>query len=120
MKKHFDDISQQIPVDLSEGDSNLSPLRKAWYKNEIDSNTKRWLALDERYFLRQTLSTPCLNVLESCSDSFITDLQGRRYLDFHGNSVHQVGFSHPKVIGAVIDQLKKLSFCTRRYTNHLP
>jgi 4-aminobutyrate aminotransferase len=117
MKNHHPSSTEQIRVDLSEGDSNMSSMRKAWHKNEIDANTRRWLALDERYFLRQTLSTPCLNVLESCKDSFITDLQGKQYLDFHGNSVHQVGFSHPKVIDAIIDQLKKLSFCTRRYTN---
>jgi len=117
MKNHHPSSTEQIPVDLSEGDSNLSSMRKVWHKNEIDANTRRWLALDERYFLRQTLSTPCLNVLDSCGESVIKDLQGKRYLDFHGNSVHQVGFSHPKVIDAIIDQLKKLSFCTRRYTN---
>jgi 4-aminobutyrate aminotransferase len=31
--------------------------------------------------------------------------------------VHQVGFSHPKVLEAIRDQLASLSFCTRRYTN---
>jgi len=117
MKNHHPNSTEQIRVDLSEGDSNMSSMRKAWHKNEIDANTRRWLALDERYFLRKTLSTPCLNVLESCGEGVIKDLQGKRYLDFHGNSVHQVGFSHPKVIDAIIDQLKKLSFCTRRYTN---
>ncbi len=117
MKYHHDKSTGKIPVDLSEGDSNLSPLRKAWNDQEIDENTRKLLAEDEKYFLRQSLSTPCLNVLESCENSFITDLQGKRYFDFHGNSVHQVGFSNPKVIEAVIRQLLKLPFCTRRYTN---
>ena len=43
-------------------------------------------------------------------------MAGRRYLDFHGNNVHQVGFSHPRVIAAIKQQLDTLSFCTRRYT----
>ena len=104
-------------VDLSEGDSNLSPLRRKWKNENIDQRTADWLALDQKYFLQQSLSTPCLNVLQGCEGPFIQDLQGRKILDFHGNSVHQVGFSHPKVIEAIIAQLRKMPFCTRRYTN---
>jgi 4-aminobutyrate aminotransferase len=38
-------------------------------------------------------------------------------MDFHGNSVHQVGFGNPRVIEAIKAQMDELSFCTRRYTN---
>ena len=69
-----------------------------------------------RYFLHQSLSTPCLNVLKSAQGAWIEDLQGRRYLDFHGNNVHQVGFGHPRVVAAIKAQLDELTFCTRRYT----
>jgi 4-aminobutyrate aminotransferase len=31
--------------------------------------------------------------------------------------VHQVGFGHPRVIEAIIAQMRELSFCPRRYTN---
>lgn len=44
-------------------------------------------------------------------------MQGRRYLDFHGNCVHQVGFRNRRVIEAVKAQMEALPFCTRRYTN---
>jgi 4-aminobutyrate aminotransferase len=40
-------------------------------------------------------------------------------MDFHGNNVHQVGFSNPAVIAATKAQLDQLSFCTRRYTNRV-
>jgi 4-aminobutyrate aminotransferase len=83
----------------------------------VDSETRRLLEKDATYFLHQSLSTPCLNVLRSCDGAYIEDIKGRRYLDFHGNNVHQVGFNHPKVIDAITRQLKELSFCTRRYTN---
>ncbi len=106
-----------ISHDRSEGDLNVSPRRKAWMDANIDAETKRWLEEDERWFLRQSLSTPCLNVLRSCGGIYIEDLQGRRYMDFHGNNVHQVGFSNPRVISAIKSQLDDLSFCTRRYTN---
>ncbi|MGH9344318.1 MAG: (R)-1-hydroxy-2-aminoethylphosphonate ammonia-lyase [Terriglobia bacterium] len=101
----------------SEGDLNISPRRKDWMNRNIDPETAMWLALDEKYFLRQALSTPCLNVLSECDGVNIQDLQGRIYMDFHGNSVHQVGFRNPRVIEAIKAELDTLPFCTRRYTN---
>ncbi|MCC7377122.1 MAG: aspartate aminotransferase family protein [Verrucomicrobiales bacterium] len=106
------------PLDAlrSEGDLNLSPLRQAWARQYLDDATAALLAEDAKYFLHQSLSTPCLNVLEDCQGATLTDLQGRAILDFHGNNVHQVGFGHPKVIEAITRQLQELSFCPRRYT----
>jgi 4-aminobutyrate aminotransferase len=108
---------EKNPVDLSEGDSNQSPHRQRWAESAIDPETAEWLSRDAAVFIHQTLSTPCLNVMAGCRGSVIEDLQGRRYTDFHGNSVHQVGFGHPEVIAAIKNQLDRLCFCTRRYTN---
>jgi len=72
---------------------------------------------DARYFLHQALSTPCLAELSSADGVYIEDTSGRRYLDFHGNNVHNVGFSNHTVIAALKDQLEQLPFCTRRFTN---
>jgi 4-aminobutyrate aminotransferase len=101
----------------SEGDLNISPRRQAWQDANLDAETQRWLAEDARYFLHQSLSTPCLDVLSGCAGPYLQNLQGRRILDFHGNSVHQIGFGHPRVIEAIQEQMQTLSFCSRRYTN---
>ncbi|MHC4227915.1 MAG: (R)-1-hydroxy-2-aminoethylphosphonate ammonia-lyase [Planctomycetota bacterium] len=101
----------------SEGDLNISPGRETWSKEHIDAETQRWLDLDARYFLHQSLSTPCLNVLAGCRGINLEDIQGRSVMDFHGNNVHQVGFANRRVIDAVRDQMETLAFCTRRYTN---
>lgn len=101
----------------SEGDLNLSPRRKQWLAEKINSETKAWLDEDAKYFLHQSLSTPCLNVFKGCDGIYVEDLQGRRYMDFHGNNVHQVGFRNRRVIDAIKAQLDELPFCTRRYTN---
>ncbi|NJN82106.1 MAG: aspartate aminotransferase family protein [Caldilineaceae bacterium] len=103
----------------SESDINLSSRRDAWIANDLNDETRALLDADARYFLHQSLSTPCLNVMERCEGAYIEDLQGRRYLDFHGNYVHQVGFGNPEVIKAIKAQLGELSFCTRRYTNRV-
>ena len=96
MKPHHN----QLDRFQSEGDLNISPRRAQWLAEAVDSEAQRWLDTDAHYFLHQSLSTPCLNVLKGCDGINIEDLQGRRYMDFHGNNVHQVGFSNPKVIEA--------------------
>lgn len=103
----------------SEGDINLSPRRDKWQASQLNAETRAVLDEDARYFLHQSLSTPCLNALRTCDGIYVEDLQGRRYMDFHGNNVHQVGFSNPAVLAAINAQLDELSFCTRRYTNRV-
>jgi len=104
-------------VDRSEGDVNLSPRRAAWRDAIDDAETLALLEEDARYFLHQSLSTPCLDVLRGASGSHVENLRGQRFLDFHGNSVHQVGHACPAVIEAVKAQLDTLAFCPRRFTN---
>ena len=101
----------------SEGDINITDSRVAYWETNIDEDTAVLLEMDNKHFLHQSLSTPCLNVMESCKGASIVDMEGRSYLDFHGNNVHQVGFGNPEVIKAITKQMEELSFCTRRYTN---
>ncbi|MCK4832778.1 MAG: aminotransferase class III-fold pyridoxal phosphate-dependent enzyme, partial [Anaerolineales bacterium] len=112
-------MNQDLARFKSEGDINISPRRSEWQANELDAETRALLEEDARYFFHQSLSTPCLNALRTCEGIYIEDLQGRRYMDFHGNNAHQVGFSNRAVITAVKAQLDQLSFCTRRYTNRV-
>jgi len=111
-----EDLNEQHKL---EGDINISEKRKAWQDKNIDQYTRTLLDEDEKYFLKQSLSTPCLNVLKGAKGIYIEDMQGRRYMDFHGNNVHQVGFGNPEVIEAVKKQFDELPFCTRRYTNQI-
>ncbi|MDC0057452.1 aspartate aminotransferase family protein [Alphaproteobacteria bacterium] len=103
----------------SEGDVNLSPRRHAWTKKYIDESTAQMLAEDERYFLHQSLSTPCLNAICESKGIYLRDMQGRQIMDFHGNSVHQVGHGNTRVIEAIKKQLDEIPFCPRRYTNQV-
>src|SRR5262249_28428256 len=41
-------------------DSNQSAERKAWQARALDGTTRQLLAEDGRYFLAQSMSTPCL------------------------------------------------------------
>ena len=87
-------------VPLSEGDVNVSPARAAW-RAPLERQARAALDEDERYFLRQSLSTPCLTEIVRAEGAWLTDVDGRRILDFHGNSVHQLGHGHPRVVEAI-------------------
>ncbi len=103
--------------DTSEGDVNLSPLRRAWERDHVRGATRALLDRDAAAYLHQSLSTPCFDALVEAEGIWLTDVDGRRFMDFHGNNVHQVGYRHPRVIDAVKRQLDTLPFSPRRFTN---
>jgi 4-aminobutyrate aminotransferase len=101
---------------LTEGDVNLSDSRNRWYRT-LDETTLEYLDRDADVYLHQALSSPCLDVLESCEGIYLTDIHGKRYMDFHGNNVHQLGYRNQYVLGKVKEQMDILPFSPRRYTN---
>ncbi|MEP7084821.1 MAG: aspartate aminotransferase family protein [Betaproteobacteria bacterium] len=101
----------------AEGDINLTPLRREWDAAHVGPATRTLLDDDARYFLHQSLSTPCFDAVVGAEGIYLIDTEGRRLMDFHGNSVHQVGYGHPRVIEAVKRQLDVLPFSPRRFTN---
>ncbi len=102
-------------VSQSESDTNLTSRRAAWQAKSLDQGTRGLLAEDARYFLRQSVSTPCLNAIARAEGIWIEDTSGRRYMDFHGNNVHHIGYGHPRLKKAIADQMDALPFAPRRY-----
>ncbi|EHV9722019.1 aspartate aminotransferase family protein [Vibrio parahaemolyticus] len=101
----------------SEGDVNTTPARQAWNASMNDERTQALLKRDSEVFLHQAMSTPCLDTLEAAEGIYIQDSTGKKYMDFHGNNVHQLGYGHPHVIKRVQEQIAKLPFSPRRFTN---
>ncbi|EOV3402258.1 aspartate aminotransferase family protein [Vibrio parahaemolyticus] len=101
----------------SEGDVNTTPARQAWNASMDDERTQALLKRDSEVFLHQAMSTPCLDTLDAAEGIYIQDATGKKYMDFHGNNVHQLGYGHPHVIKRVQEQIAKLPFSPRRFTN---
>ncbi|MDA0124655.1 MULTISPECIES: aspartate aminotransferase family protein [Vibrio] len=101
----------------SEGDVNTTPARQAWNASMDDERTQALLKRDSEVFLHQAMSTPCLDTLEAAEGIYIQDATGKKYMDFHGNNVHQLGYGHPHVIKRVQEQIAQLPFSPRRFTN---
>ncbi|EGQ8514244.1 aspartate aminotransferase family protein [Vibrio parahaemolyticus] len=101
----------------SEGDVNTTQARQAWNASIDDERTQVLLKRDSEVFLHQAMSTPCLDTLDAAEGIYIQDATGKKYMDFHGNNVHQLGYGHPHVIKRVQEQIAKLPFSPRRFTN---
>lgn len=101
----------------TEGEANTSLARKEWSSKETHAPSRSLLERDGRAFLHQSLSSPCVSTIAKAEGIWIEDVAGRRYMDFHGNSVHHIGYGHPRLIAAIKDQLDTLSFSPRRFTN---
>lgn len=100
----------------SEGESNLSSRRSEWAARSLDAASRALIDEDARRFLHQSVSTPCLNAVAKAEGIWIEDVAGRRYMDFHGNSVHHIGYGHPRLKKAIADQMDALPFAPRRFT----
>ncbi|MHA1528803.1 MAG: (R)-1-hydroxy-2-aminoethylphosphonate ammonia-lyase [Alphaproteobacteria bacterium] len=100
----------------TEGESNTSEARAAWRAGHDDASTRALVERDADVFLHQSLSSPVLSAIARAEGIWIEDTSGRRYMDFHGNSVHHIGYGHPRLKAAIKAQLDELSFAPRRFT----
>ncbi|KPU84796.1 4-aminobutyrate aminotransferase [Marinosulfonomonas sp. PRT-SC04] len=101
----------------TEGESNTSRARQTWAAQAIGPISRPLLERDANAFLHQSLSSPCVSTIKKADGIWIEDLDGKRYMDFHGNSVHHIGYGHPKLKQAIKDQMDDLPFAPRRFTN---
>jgi len=112
------DDQRKKRIEREQGDVNTTPNREKYWARNLEGEARTIFEDDKTYFMQQALSTPVLNVLSGAQGAHIIDMQGRSYLDMHGNGVHNAGFNNPEVLKAVIEQLETgLTFCPRRYTN---
>ena len=101
-----------------QGDVNTSQNREKYWEKNLSKAAKSICTRDDKYFLHQNLSTPVMNVLSKAHGIYIEDMEGKKYMDMHGNGVHNAGFNNPQIIQALKDQLDtQMTFCPRRYTN---
>lgn len=100
----------------SESDTNETPRRRDWQRT-LGPAAREAVAEDARLFLHQSVSSPCLTEIRRAEGIWIEDVDGRRYMDFHGNNVHHIGYGHPRLKAAIARQMDLLPFAPRRFCN---
>ncbi len=83
----------------------------------LDPSVRALLERDAKVYIHQAGSTPCLSAIRRAQGIWLEDVAGRRFMDFHGNSCHHLGYAHPRLVAALKRQLDELCFTPRRYTD---
>src|SRR5699024_1687640 len=78
------------------------------------ANSSAFVALDEQYSAHNYHPLPV--VLADGDGAWVTDVEGRRYLDFlAGYSALNFGHRHPALVRAAIEQLNKITLTSRAF-----
>ncbi len=86
---------------------------------ESGTQTERLLAEDREYLGTANKVRVYLAAAASAAGSTITDLDGKRYVDFAGGwAAATTGYSHPKVVDAVSTAMEQLSFASFASLTH--
>jgi 4-aminobutyrate aminotransferase len=102
----------------SESDTNTASWREQWSASRSAAD-RALLDRDAAAYLKQSVSTPCLTSIRGAEGSWLIGTDGTRYLDLHGNSAHQIGYGHPRLVEALTSQLHELPFVPRRFTSEV-
>ncbi|MCU1421430.1 MAG: 4-aminobutyrate aminotransferase [Microbacteriaceae bacterium] len=102
----------------SESDTNTGGERANWAAARSEAD-RALLDRDSAAYLHQAVSTPCLTSIAGAEGVYLYGTGGERYLDFHGNSAHQLGYGHPRLVEALTAQLRELPFVPRRFTSEV-
>lgn len=79
-----------------------------------DASTADYIALDERWSTHNYHPLPV--VIASGEGATVTDVEGRRYLDFlSGYSALNFGHRHPALVAAVKEQLDRVTLTSRAF-----
>ena len=105
-------------LDREQGDINSTANRRKYWHNNLSAKAKDIFDRDKKFFLHQNLSTPVMQVLARAYGIYVEDVDGKKYIDMHGNGVHNAGFNNPRILAAMQRQMNaQMTFCPRRYTN---
>lgn len=109
---HSEDLNLPNP---GEGDTNHSINRDKWNESQLSESSRAIVRRDSDVFFHQSVSTPCLTEVVDADGIYIKDADGKTYIDFHGNSVHHLGYKHPRIVEAIRSQMDGLTFAPRRF-----
>ena len=75
------------------------------------------VARDSASILRQASTNPPWASIQFGAGPFLETSAGDVLLDLHGNNCHHIGYSHPRLLEELSDQMRSLSFVPRGVTN---
>ena len=83
----------------SEGDSNLTDAAAPGDGRQDETTRSCWPATPPPSCIKPVHPLP--QRIAKAEGIWIEDAAGRRYMDFHGNNVHHLGYGHPRLMAAI-------------------
>lgn len=85
-------------------------------RRNLPEKTQHFVDLEERFGAHNY--KPLSVVIEKASGAWVTDVEGKRYLDCLGaySAVNQ-GHSHPRVVAALVEQAQRVTLTSRAFRN---
>lgn len=83
----------------------------------LEDSGEKIIARDTNAILRQASTNPPLRAIVNAKGPFLYAADGQRIIDAHGSNCHHVGYSHPRLVAAIRDQMDELCFVPRTLTN---
>ncbi len=62
-----------------------------------------------RSLSNKSVRRPAYPPFRKAEGIWLEDYSGRRYMDFHGNSVHHIGYGHPRLVAALRQQMDEFA-----------
>jgi ornithine--oxo-acid transaminase len=82
----------------------------------VSTRTDEFLALESQYSARNY--APLDVVIESAQGAWVTDVDGRRYLDcLSAYSALNQGHCHPRIVAALVEQASRVTLTSRAFRN---
>lgn len=97
--------------------TNELPDREGWVYGRAGNDDRRILLRDAQVTTRQRNCRPALLAIRRGEGLMVEDWSGRRYLDLHGNNCHHIGYRHPRLMAALVEQMSELTCNVRGFTN---
>lgn len=92
-------------------------VRERWWQDRPGTSSRSLIERDARAFFHQANSTPVDFTIRHVDGVWAEDMDGHRFMDFQGNSCHNIGYRHPRLVAALRDQVDRLPFVPRRFTS---
>ena len=85
-------------------------------RRNLPEKTQHFVDLEERFGAHNY--KPLSVVIEKASGAWVTDVEGKRYLDCLGaySAVNQ-GHSHPRIVAALVEQAQRVTLTSRAFRN---
>ncbi|MCC3306353.1 aminotransferase class III-fold pyridoxal phosphate-dependent enzyme [Sneathiella sp. HT1-7] len=91
--------------------------RQEWVHSHRSGKEISILERDRSVSILGNNNNPSVMVIERADGIYVENASGQKFVDLYGNNCHHIGYRHPDLLAALIEQMGKATFSGRGFTN---